>query len=340
MGITRHIAVRLSEGVLMPWTARLLRPVIWLPLSLLTRAPADQIEALLAHELAHIARADWLWNGLQCVVECLLFYHPAMWWLSRRIRQEREHACDDLAVATCGDAIALAEALAALEHQRRPARAVSRLVLAANGGSLMQRVSRLLSGPPSRRRWGAMAALGALTISGVLALTQLGMAGGRLPDLLVTASTDGPLGPGDYREISANDRQRRYRESKDAQGRLTETYSEGGAARPIDASVRAWIADVSRPVVIPPQPDPRQIERTAAFKALLARIGAHPDVAARLGAPVAVTSKPVNGNVRIGDGDGNADIHIELSGPKGRATIAVEAEMSGGTWTLAHLAVD
>lgn len=206
----------------------------------------------------------------------------------------------------------------------------------------MQRVSRLLSGPPSRRRWGAMAALGALTISGVLALTQLGMAGGRLPDLLVTASTDGPLGPGDYREISANDRQRRYRESKDAQGRLTETYSEGGVARPIDASVRAWIADVSRPVVIPPPPDPRQIERTAPFKALIARIGAHPDVAARLGAPVAVTSKPVNGNIRISDGDrdGNADIHIELSGPRGRATIAVEAEMSGGTWTLAHLAVD
>jgi len=185
-----------------------------------------------------------------------------------------------------------------------------------------------------------MAALGALTVSGVLALTQLGMAAGRLPDLRVTASTEGPLGPGDYREISANDRQRHYRGSKDAQGRLTETYSEGGTARPIDANVRAWIDRVSRPVVIPPPPDPRQIERSVEFQALVARIGAHPDVAARLGAPVAMTSRPVSGNVRLGDGDGNADIHIELSGPKGRATIAVEAGMRGGTWALERLAVD
>ncbi len=59
---------------------------------------------------------------MQCVVESLLFYHPGAWWLSRRVRQEREHACDDLAVAACGDAIALAEALAALERRRLPFR--------------------------------------------------------------------------------------------------------------------------------------------------------------------------------------------------------------------------
>src|SRR5688500_16293839 len=178
--ISRTVRVRVSDEVPSPFAARLLRPAIWLPLSLLTRAPVEQIEALLAHELAHIARKDWLWNGVQCVIECLLFFHPAIWWLGRRIRQEREHACDDLAVAACGDAIALAEALAALECERLPS---ARLALAAGGGSLVQRISRLLSGPPSRGRWGALAALAALAVTSAVVIAQIAIAGGRFPDL-------------------------------------------------------------------------------------------------------------------------------------------------------------
>ena len=147
--IGRTVAVRLSAEVASPFAARLIRPVIWLPLSMLSRVPAEQVEALLAHELAHIARRDWLWNGIQCVIEALLFYHPAAWWLGRRIRQEREHACDDLAVAACGDAIALAEALSALECERQ---ASPRLILAAKGGSLMKRITRCSR---SRRRAAA-----------------------------------------------------------------------------------------------------------------------------------------------------------------------------------------
>ncbi|MGV8932837.1 MAG: M56 family metallopeptidase, partial [Luteimonas sp.] len=142
MRITRTVAVRLADDVVAPFTARVLRPVIWLPMSLLSRLPTEQFEALLAHELAHIRRLDWLWNVLQCVAESLLFFHPCAWWLSRHIRQERENACDDLAVAACGDAIALAEALADLELHRYP---VPRLLLAAQGGSLMKRITRLLS---------------------------------------------------------------------------------------------------------------------------------------------------------------------------------------------------
>ena len=83
--------------------------------------PREQVEALLAHELAHIRRLDWCWNTTQCVIESVLFHHPAMWWLSRRIREEREHACDDLAVAVCGDPVVLAEALAATATPRRDA---------------------------------------------------------------------------------------------------------------------------------------------------------------------------------------------------------------------------
>lgn len=338
--IARDVAVRLSDEVLMPCAARLLRPVIWLPLSLLTRIPAGQLEALLAHELAHIARKDWLWNGVQCVAESLLFFHPAAWWLGRRIRQEREHACDDLAVMVCGDAIALAEALAGLERARRSS---PHLVLAAHGGSLMQRITRLLSGPPSRGRWRSLAIFGALTVSGALVLTQMGLAGG-LPDLQVEASTDGVLGPGDYRQISANgvDRQRFYRESIDSAGRRTELYREDGAPRPITADVRRWIAGVSRLRAAPPPPVVPVMENLAEYRALIARIAGHPDVVARLGTPAVATSRPVDGNVRLdqGEGEGEADIRIELSGPRGRAIVAVEAEMTGRAWTLRSLQVE
>jgi beta-lactamase regulating signal transducer with metallopeptidase domain len=333
LGIARAVAVRLSDDVLTPFAARLLRPAIWLPLSLLTRTPAEQLEALLAHELAHIARRDWLWNGVQCVVETLLFFHPAMWWLGRRVRQEREHACDDLAVAACGDAIALAEALAALERQRHSS---PRLVLAAHGGSLMQRITRLLSGPPSRGRWGALAVLGALAVSGLLLITQVGLAGGRFPDLEVSASTAGPLGPGDYREIKAGglDKQRFYRESLDARGRRTEMYEEDGKARPIDAGVRHWIAEVGRLSVTPPPEAPPYVTVSPEHKALVALIAADRGVVARLGTPVVATSRPVNGTLRIDGAEGDADIRIELSGPKGRAMAAVEADYKNRIWTL------
>lgn len=204
----------------------------------------------------------------------------------------------------------------------------------------MQRISRLLSGPPSRRRWGAMAALGALTVSGVLALTQLGMAGGRLPDLMITASTDGPLGPGDYREISAADRQRFYRESVDAQGRRTEIYREAGQAKPIDAGVRGWIAEVSKPIVLPDPNDFPKIEDMAEFKTLVAQLAAQPGIIARLGSPVAMTSTPVSGSVQIGDAEGEADIRLELAGPKRKAMIALQADMRGRAWTLRRITME
>src|SRR5881396_918641 len=119
------------------------RPVILIPVSVLTGSGLTplQLDALLAHELAHVRRHDYLVNLLQSVIETLLFYHPAVWWVSHRIRVEREHCCDDLAVAACGDARCYATALLAIEQLR----AASALALAASGGSLLDRIRRLLS---------------------------------------------------------------------------------------------------------------------------------------------------------------------------------------------------
>src|SRR4030095_9624191 len=135
--------VRLCESALVevPTVIGWLRPVILIPVSAISGLSAEQLEALLAHELAHIRRCDYLVNLIQTTIETLLFYHPAVWWVSRQIRHEREHCCDDLAVATCGDVLTYARALAALEQMRA---VTPQFAVAANGGSLLVRIQRLL----------------------------------------------------------------------------------------------------------------------------------------------------------------------------------------------------
>ena len=123
-----------------PLTVGVLRPLIVLPTSALTGMPAAQLEALLAHELAHIRRHDYLVNLFQCVAEALMFYHPAVWWVSSTVRRAREECCDDLAVEVCGDAKLYARALTNLEALRQP----PALALAATDKPLLARVRRLL----------------------------------------------------------------------------------------------------------------------------------------------------------------------------------------------------
>jgi len=116
--ISRPIRLAQSALVEVPTVIGWLRPVVLVPGSALAGMAPYQLEAILAHELAHIRRHDYLVNLLQTLVETLLFYHPAVWWLSHRIRVERENCCDDLAVSLCGDPYAYAKALADLEELR------------------------------------------------------------------------------------------------------------------------------------------------------------------------------------------------------------------------------
>ena len=168
--ISRPVRLLTSAIVQVPTVVGWLRPVILMPIGALAGLPAEQIEALLAHELAHIRRHDYLVNILQSAAEALLFYHPAIWWISTQIRNERELCCDDVAVAISGDALIYVRALADLE-QHRPAHL--NLVLAANGGSLPDRIARLLgqSRTPSRTMPGP----GILSATLVLAITAWGL---------------------------------------------------------------------------------------------------------------------------------------------------------------------
>ena len=140
-----------------------LRPVILLPVTALTGLDEAQWRAILAHELAHIRRHDYLVNLLQTSVETLLFYHPAVWWAGRQIRREREHCCDDLAIAVCGDVMLYAGALARLEELRG---SIPELTLAASGGDLLARIRRLTDQPHHPERTSK--SLGAIIAAAVV----------------------------------------------------------------------------------------------------------------------------------------------------------------------------
>ena len=144
LGVPRAVTLLESALVEVPTVVGWLRPVILLPASALTGLSPEQLEAILAHELAHIRRYDYLVNILQTVVEILGFYHPAVWWVSQRIRIERENCYDDLAVLICGDSVRYAKALTHLEEIRHSR---AELAVAATGGSLVNRVARLLGRP-------------------------------------------------------------------------------------------------------------------------------------------------------------------------------------------------
>jgi type II secretory pathway component GspD/PulD (secretin)/beta-lactamase regulating signal transducer with metallopeptidase domain len=135
--------VQLMESALIqiPTVVGWLRPVILLPASALTGLSSEQLEAIIAHELAHIKRFDYLINILQTVVEILGFYHPAVWWVSHKIRAERENCCDDIAVSISGDRLSYAGALASMEEIRVDG---GKLAVAATGGNLFRRICRLL----------------------------------------------------------------------------------------------------------------------------------------------------------------------------------------------------
>lgn len=158
IGIIRLVQVLESTAVEVPMVIGWLRPVILLPISATTGLSFEQLNAIIAHELAHIQRWDYPINLLQSVVETVLFYHPGVWWVSSKIRQEREHCCDDVACRVCGNPVSYARALIEMEELRQP----ETLVLAANGGQLMGRVRRLIA--PNSATDGSVRGIAAVVV--------------------------------------------------------------------------------------------------------------------------------------------------------------------------------
>lgn len=140
--IKKTVALLESALVKVPMTIGHMKPAILLPVGMVTGLPRDQVEALLAHELAHILRRDYLVNIMQSVIDILYFYHPGVRWISSQVRTERENCCDDIAVSLSGDSINFARALTnidgSLVTQASPA-----LTAANKSTRLFGRIKRL-----------------------------------------------------------------------------------------------------------------------------------------------------------------------------------------------------
>jgi beta-lactamase regulating signal transducer with metallopeptidase domain len=186
MHVSRPERLLVTDRVNSPSVVGWLRPVILAPVGVLCGLAPEQVEALLAHELAHVRRHDYLVNVLQGIAESLLFYHPVVWWISNQIRAEREHCCDDLAVAASGDALVYARTLAELESMR-PAR--FKPALSANDGSLLRRIRRLTNPAAAHALagWGAAWSLGALMLLGIAGVAVTGAQGQSQPVVYLNA---------------------------------------------------------------------------------------------------------------------------------------------------------
>jgi beta-lactamase regulating signal transducer with metallopeptidase domain len=258
-----HRPVRLlgSARVDVPTVVGWLRPVILLPASALTQLTPHQLEAILAHELAHVRRHDFAVNLLQACVEALLFYHPAVWWLSAKVREERELACDDVAVSLCGDALAYAQALAVLDDLRAP---LPTLALASHGGSLMKRIARLIQPqllPNPTLRSALLTALAATALGAAGLAYQDGPKVEKKRTVTVQSLGEGHTvsikGEGDFQVkpdekdplVLAPGARMRIAEKKDGKSRKLDVtpekkvYTVDGQEKPFDADAEAWLRE-------------------------------------------------------------------------------------------------
>ena len=173
LGLRSQVPLRESPRVHGPLIVGWFRPMLVLPLGMLQSLPGLQIEALLLHELAHVHGRDPLIHLLQRAVETLLFYHPAVWWVSEQIRREREHRCDDRVIEAQGEGHSLAEALVTLAER---AHSAEPLALAATDGSVASRVRRLLQGRPPGSTGTTASRKGWVRMTLILGVVGLGIA--------------------------------------------------------------------------------------------------------------------------------------------------------------------
>ena len=174
LGLARRVRAVVTEKLTSPAVAGILVPTLILPLSLMTSMPANQLQLIVLHELAHIRRGDYLANLLQLLAESLLFFNPAVWWISRQLRHEREACCDAVAIALAGgERVEYARALACVaKHSLEGSLAATpAFANAKDRPGLADRVRRVLAPgarPQLRLTWRALA--GSLFFGGTLFL--------------------------------------------------------------------------------------------------------------------------------------------------------------------------
>lgn len=204
MEVSRTVVLRVSNRIGSPMVIGWIKPVVLFPAGLIGGMTATQLEALIVHEMAHIRRHDYLINLLQTVTETLLFYHPAVWWMSCEIRKEREYCCDAAVIHETNHKTDYAHALLVLT-QSRPRR--TPFAVAADGGPLVERIRRLVGlrriGPHRPRLAGVCLALLVIAAPAVIVACRAGSGAGTDAETFSTElESDATLGPiVDYRAV-------------------------------------------------------------------------------------------------------------------------------------------
>ena len=200
LGLQRSIELLESALIPSPITLGYFKPIIFFPLGLLNHLAPAEVEAILAHELAHIARRDWLFNLMQAFIETLFYFHPGIWWISAIVRAERENCCDDLAIRITGNRVVLAKALLHLQQLHLPG-AVPVLALGAKGRthffyrfSLLTRIQRILNQPSPQKSLIMEKFVVAVFLLGMLALVGIRANGSPQLEILRTALSEIPFG--------------------------------------------------------------------------------------------------------------------------------------------------
>jgi bla regulator protein blaR1 len=272
LALDRLVRVVESSAVAVPMMIGWMKPVVLLPASALSGLTPIQLEALLAHELAHIRRHDYLVNLLQSAVETLLFYHPAVWWVSRQVRAERENCCDDLAIGVC-DRLVYVTALADLAAMA----AGPRVALAATDGSLLARVRRILGQPRPDRAPGFAWLLGVAAALIAVVIIPIGLASARVAvaapaaGATAPASSQAAAGPrgGEATGVASAGTGRAA-----SAGAGVATGATGGVADGVAGDVNAGEAAVEAEGRPAPQGTPLTAEEQARIQAELARVRA------------------------------------------------------------------
>lgn len=183
--------LRLSIALGGPIALGIVRPLVYLPVSAVTGLTPVQIDAVLAHELAHLRRADFAWNLVQTIVEALYFFHPAVWWLNREIRIQREWCCDDEATAWCGAPMVYADALHRLASRQQTRRAGLVMALGGQPGLMLDRISRILGAPTARRQPSGRRL--SIAVTSLCAAALLGLSAGNTADTKSRGATPRPF---------------------------------------------------------------------------------------------------------------------------------------------------
>ncbi|WP_295117243.1 M56 family metallopeptidase [uncultured Chitinophaga sp.] len=172
LGVNKKVQLHISSSVQVPVMIGFIRPLILLPAAMINNLSTDQLEAILLHELAHIKRHDYLLNIFQTIVETILFFNPFIWWISKNIRIEREHCCDDLVIASTVQPLHYAKALVALEEYRLTTNPMA-MAIADNKQFLFHRIKRIMEMKTSHRNYSQQLLALLIILTGVASIAWL-----------------------------------------------------------------------------------------------------------------------------------------------------------------------